>query len=72
MINTSGIVDGKILNIFKEAGKFMIIMALSAIGLKTDIKRLIGTGFKPAFLGFTVWVSVSLTSIVIQWISKQW
>ena len=40
MINTSGIVDGKILNIFKEAGKFMIIMALSAIGLKTVSAKL--------------------------------
>jgi len=48
-INTSGLVNPNILNILKEAGKFMIIMALTAIGLKTDLRKLLSTGFRPAF-----------------------
>lgn len=71
-INTSGIIDAKILNIVKETGKFMIIMALSAIGLKTDLKNLLKTGIKPAILGLAVWASVVVTSIVFQRIGGQW
>lgn len=71
-VNSSGIVNSKILDILKEAGKFLIIMALSAIGLKTDLKKLIKTGFRPAFLGLVVWGSVVVTSLAVQWIGRQW
>ncbi len=50
----------------------MIIMALTAIGLKTDLRKLLSTGFRPAFLGLVVWISVAVTSLVFQWIGGQW
>ncbi len=66
-VNTSGFVNDSILNAFRMTGKFMIIMALSAIGLKTDLKKLLSTGYKPALLGFFVWMGVVITSLLVQW-----
>ena len=51
---------------FKELSKFMIIMAMAAIGLNTDIVKLIKTGGKPLALGFSCWVSITLMSLLMQ------
>ena len=50
----------------KEVSKFMIVMAMSAIGLNTDVVKLIRTGAKPILLGFTCWVCISVVSILVQ------
>jgi uncharacterized membrane protein YadS len=47
-------------------------MALSAIGLKTDLRKMLATGLKPMLLGFIVWMCVAFTSIVIQHVAGQW
>ena len=49
LINSSGIINEILSSYIKETAKFMIIMALSAIGLKTDLKRMIHIGPKPLF-----------------------
>ena len=41
--------DNSILNVLRMTGKFMIIMALSAIGLKTDLKKNRHTKFPSKF-----------------------
>ena len=51
---------------FKELSKFMIIVAMAAIGLNTDIVKLIRTGGKPLALGFSCWVSITLVSLLMQ------
>jgi uncharacterized integral membrane protein (TIGR00698 family) len=71
-LNTSGVLDTAMVAFLKEAGKFLIIMALSAIGLKTDLRRMLATGLKPMLLGFIVWMSVAFTSIAIQRLAGQW
>ena len=71
-LNTSGILDKAAIAFLKEAGKFLIIMALSAIGLKTDLRKMLATGLKPMLLGFIVWMCVAFTSIVIQHVAGQW
>lgn len=50
----------------KDISKFFIIMAMSAIGLNTNILKLIKTGGKPIFLGFCCWTSIALVSIIMQ------
>ena len=52
-----------------QAGKFMIIMAMSAIGLNTNIKQLIGNGLKPIVLGLSCWVAVAVISLLVQFIT---
>ena len=49
---------------FKELSKFFIIMAMFAIGLNTDIIRLIKTGGKPILLGF---ISLSMQHVLGIW-----
>lgn len=71
-LNTSGILGGPVLAFLKEAGKFLIVMALSAIGLKTDLRTMLASGTRPLILGLIVWVTVALTSIVVQWFGGQW
>jgi uncharacterized integral membrane protein (TIGR00698 family) len=71
-LNTSGVLDKTMIAVLKEAGKFLIIMALSAIALKTDLRKMLGTGLRPALLGFIVWMSVAFTSIAVQQLSGQW
>jgi uncharacterized membrane protein YadS len=71
LLNTTGIINQEWAKIFTEAGKFMIVLALSAIGLHTDFKKMIKTGFKPMLLGFVVWFVVALTSIAVQKITGQ-
>jgi uncharacterized integral membrane protein (TIGR00698 family) len=71
LINSTGIINQTLSFYIKESAKFMIVMALSAIGLKTDIKSMIQTGIKPLILGFIVWFSVSITSLLVQFFSRQ-
>lgn len=55
-----------IFSFFKHLSKFFIIMAMVAIGLNTNIKKLIFSGKKPLILGFCCWFAISLVSIVLQ------
>ncbi len=47
-------------------GKFMIVMAMTAIGLNTDLKKLLTNGLKPIFLGLSCWFVVAVVSLVVQ------
>ena len=44
----------------------MISIALAAIGLQTDLVRLLRTGARPLLLGFLLWVAVAVSSLAIQ------
>ncbi|QHI73832.1 YeiH family protein [Aminipila terrae] len=50
----------------KELSKFFIIMAMSAIGLNTNIIKLIKNGGKPIFMGICCWLGITLVSILMQ------
>lgn len=50
----------------KELSKFLIIMAMAAIGLNTNIVRLIRTGAKPILLGLCCWVGIAGVSLGAQ------
>lgn len=57
---------------FKELSKFFIIMAMAAIGLNTDIVKLIKTGGKPIFMGLCCWIGIAAVSILMQHILGIW
>ena len=71
-LNTSGILGDPAIAFLTGAGKFLIVMALSAIGLKTDLRTMLASGTRPLILGLIVWVTVALTSIAVQWSGGQW
>lgn len=56
----------------KDLSKFLIVMAMAAIGLNTNIIKLIKTGGKPIFTGFCCWVGIALVSLGMQHILGIW
>lgn len=56
----------------KELSKFFIIMAMAAIGLNTDIIKLIRTGGKPILMGLCCWVAIALMSLGAQALIGSW
>lgn len=47
-------------------GKFMIVMAMTAIGLNTNLKKLLTNGLKPICLGLCCWFMVAAVSLAVQ------
>ena len=47
-------------------GKFMIIMAMTAIGINTNLKKLLTNGLKPMILGLCCWFVVAVISLLVQ------
>lgn len=57
---------------FKELSKFFIILAMAAIGLNTDIIKLIRSGAKPILMGFGCWLGITIVSLYLQHILGIW
>lgn len=56
----------------KDLSKFFIVLAMAAIGLNTDIVKLIKTGGKPLALGACCWLGITGTSLLIQHLMGIW
>ena len=50
----------------KTLSKFLIVMAMCAVGLNTNIVKLVKTGGKPLIMGFCCWVAIACVSIAMQ------
>ncbi len=57
---------------FKTLSKFLIVMAMSAIGLNTNIVKLVKTGGKPILLGFCCWIGIIGVSLAMQHVLGIW
>ena len=56
----------------KELSKFFIIMAMAAIGLNTNIVKLVKTGGKPILMGMACWIGITLVSLGMQHVLGIW
>ena len=56
----------------KELSKFFIVMAMSAIGLNTNIVELVKTGGKPIVMGACCWVGITGMSLLLQQLLGIW
>lgn len=65
-------VDSGVFSPLKTLSKFFIVMAMCAIGLNTNIIKLIKTGGKPILMGFCCWVGITIVSLTIQHILGIW
>ena len=65
-------VANSIFGFLKQLSKFFIVMAMAAIGLNTNIVKLVKTGGKPILLGFTCWVAITGVSILMQHVLGIW
>ena len=60
------------LSSMKFLSKFFIIMAMSAIGLNTDIKKLISQGGKAILEGALCWIGIICVSLLMQHLLSIW
>jgi uncharacterized integral membrane protein (TIGR00698 family) len=58
--------------ILVQLGKFMIIMAMSAIGLSADLGKLVRNGWRPLLLGLACWAAVAMVGLVVQNLAGLW
>lgn len=56
----------------KELSKFFIIMAMAAIGLNTNIVKLVKTGGKPILMGMACWIGITAVSLAMQHLLGIW
>ena len=69
---TSAGVPASVFHSFKELSKFFIIMAMAAIGLNTDLVKLIRTGGKPILMGLCCWLAIAAVSLGMQHVLGIW
>ncbi len=65
-IRSTGIIPDALVGALSGTSKFCMVMALSAIGLKTSFGDIKNIGFKPMILGFIVDTLVVFVSIGVQ------
>lgn len=56
----------------KELSKFMIVLAMAAIGLNTNLVKLIKTGGKPIVMGACCWAGITVVSLLMQHVMGLW
>jgi uncharacterized integral membrane protein (TIGR00698 family) len=71
-IATNSGVSSSIFTPFKELSKFFIILAMAAIGLNTDIMKLVKNGGKPIIMGFCCWIGITIVSLFLQHLLGIW
>ena len=71
-IATSAGVSADVFTPLKTLSKFFIVLAMSAVGLNTNIIKLIKTGGKPLALGFCCWIGITIASLSMQHVLGIW
>lgn len=72
LLNTMNLFSQDIVEMTHFLAKFMIIMALSAIGLSSNLRSIVQSGYRPLVFGFAVWIAVTFTSLAVQYATGQW
>lgn len=66
LLNTGGLVPAGAHPALSDVSLFLVAVALSAIGLSTDVRALRRAGAKPLLLGLMLWITVSGASLGLQ------
>jgi uncharacterized integral membrane protein (TIGR00698 family) len=56
----------------KALSKFLVVMAMAAIGLNTDIVKLIRSGGKAILLGGACWVGITMVTLLLEALLGLW
>lgn len=66
IISTFFPLPGEVLTLLTNTGKYLIVMAMAAIGLNTHLIKLMKNGWRPIVLGLCCWVVLSVVALVVQ------
>lgn len=67
VVNTFLPVPASLSSTLTQVGKFVITMAMVAIGLNTNLVQLVKKGGKSIMLGFVCWAVLAITSLAVQY-----
>jgi uncharacterized integral membrane protein (TIGR00698 family) len=70
-VRTMGLVPVAIQPAIHLAAEFMIIVALTGIGLSANLRKMAAAGVRPILLGLGVWAAVSISSLLVQLVIGQ-
>lgn len=65
-------IGGNVSSFLSDVGKFMITLAMAAIGLNTNVVKLVKSGWKPILSGLVCWIAIALVSIGVQLALGMW
>jgi uncharacterized integral membrane protein (TIGR00698 family) len=65
-------VSANVFTPLKQLSKFFIVMAMAAIGLNSNMVKLIKSGGKPILLGACCWVGITAVSLLMQHVMGIW
>ena len=64
--------DAAVFAPLKTLSKFFIVMAMAAIGLNTDLVKLVKSGGKPILMGLICWICIAAASLGMQHFLNLW
>ena len=65
-LRTAGLVPAELQGWLHAGGGLAMVLALGAIGLSADLRRMRATGPRPLLLGLGVWATVAIGSLAVQ------
>ena len=72
ILNSTGWIPLSISATLALTGKFLIIMAMAAIGLNTSVQAFVKAGPRAVLLGAATWSAVAISSLAIQLFTRIW
>ncbi len=63
LLNTAALIPAEVGVMLVRTSRFLILMALAAVGMNADLKKMRSTGIRPLLLGGITWLTVSLISM---------
>ncbi|MCW8806683.1 MAG: YeiH family protein [Rhodanobacter sp.] len=70
-VRTAGFIPLAVQPAIHQVAEFLIIVALTAIGLSANLRRMASTGVRPILLGLGVWIAVAVSSLLVQLVIGQ-
>jgi uncharacterized integral membrane protein (TIGR00698 family) len=65
-VRSAGLVPVALQAPLHVAAEFLIVVALTAVGLSANLRRMASTGVRPILLGLGVWAAVAISSLAVQ------
>ncbi len=65
LLNTAGAVPAVLHAAFSQTALFLIVVALTGVGLSADAKAIRAAGVRPLVLGFALWALIAASSLAI-------
>lgn len=65
LLNTVGAVPAALHEAISQSALFLIVVALSGVGLSTNARAIRSAGVRPLLLGFVLWALIAISSLAI-------